>query len=101
MPAAAPGPQEASAVPLGERLNPPATSRHEAGKKAWETMKAMADANLDNLIAGSGLIRPPLESVERDHNCRRSPHGRPLIEEVDGRVYSIDQNGKVVFAGKP
>jgi predicted type IV restriction endonuclease len=62
-----------------------AASRHEAGKKAWETMKLMADATLDNLIA-TGLVRPPLE-VERDY---KGVHVTAVIE----------QNGKVVFAGE-
>ena len=62
-----------------------ATSRHEAGKKAWETMRAMAEATLENLIA-AGLIKPPLQ-LERDY---KGAHVTAIIE----------QNGKVVFAGE-
>ncbi len=83
VPSATPIPDEALSGPA--IANQPAASRHEAGKKAWETMKAMADANLQNLI-GSGLVRPPLE-IERDY---RGVHLTAVI----------DQNGKVVFAGQ-
>ncbi len=62
-----------------------ATSRHEAGKKAWATMRLMADATLDNLIA-AGLVKPPFE-VERDY---KGVHVTAVIE----------QHGKVVFAGE-
>jgi hypothetical protein len=62
-----------------------AATRHEAGKKAWETMKAMSEATLDNLIR-VGLIKGPLE-VERDYK------GVHLTAVVEG-------NGKVVFGGE-
>lgn len=61
------------------------TPRHEAGKKAWETMQAMADATLANLVE-AGLIRPPLE-VEREYRGVRLTAG-------------IRQGGKVLFAGE-
>ena len=60
------------------------TSQHEAGRKAWETVKGMADATLDNLIA-AGLIKTPFE-MERDY---KGVHVTAIIEK----------NGKVVFAG--
>jgi hypothetical protein len=82
-----------SSPPVSEKTEPAGTdrvggktvSRHEAGKKAWETMKAMSDATLENLI-GAGLIKPPLE-VERDYKGVR-------VKAV------IEANGKVVFGGE-
>jgi hypothetical protein len=68
-----------------DRIEGKAGSRHEAGKKAGETMKAMSDATLENLI-GAGLIKPPLE-VERDYKGVR-------VKAV------IEANGKVVFGGE-
>ncbi|MCX6624709.1 MAG: type I restriction endonuclease [Acidobacteria bacterium] len=62
-----------------------ATSRHEAGKKARETTKVMADATLDSLIT-VGLVKPPFE-MEREY---KGVHVTAVIQ----------QNGKVVFAGK-
>ncbi len=41
------------------------TARREAGKKAWETMTAMAEATLPNLIA-AGFVKAPLE-LERTY----------------------------------
>lgn len=55
-------------------------ARHEAGKKAWKTMQAMAGARLPNLIA-AGLLRTPAE-VERTYKGVRLT---ALIRE-DGTV---------------
>src|ERR1039458_7357551 len=38
---------------------------HEAGNKAWETIAAMAEASLSNLIS-AGLLKTPLE-LERTY----------------------------------
>ncbi len=72
---------EQPAPPIKGKPEPP-TTRQEAGKKAWKTMKAMADATLESLI-GAGLIKPPLD-VERDYK------GVHLTAVIDRR-------GKVVF----
>jgi len=61
------------------------TSRREAAKKAWETIRAAAEATLEKLIV-AGLVRPPLE-LERDYK------GVHLVAV-------IRQNGKVEFAGE-
>ncbi|MCL6546555.1 MAG: type I restriction enzyme HsdR N-terminal domain-containing protein [Bryobacteraceae bacterium] len=61
------------------------TSQSEAAKKAWGTIRAGAEATLENLIA-AGLVRPPLE-LERDYK------GVHLVA-------IIQQNGKVEFAGE-
>jgi len=61
------------------------TSRHEAGKKAAATARAMADATLESLIA-FGLIKAPFE-LERAY---KGAHLKAVVE----------QNGKVMFAGE-
>ncbi|HOL72769.1 MAG TPA: type I restriction endonuclease [Bryobacteraceae bacterium] len=81
----APPASEKTATFLRNREREKAGSRHEAGKKAWETMKAMSNATLENLIA-AGIIKPPLE-VERDYKGVR-------LTAV------IEANAKVVFCGK-
>jgi hypothetical protein len=81
-PAQPDSPRLANGAAPGENA---ATSRHEASKKAWETMKAMADASLQNLI-GAGLIKPPLE-LEREYKGVR-------LTAV------IETSGKVVFSGE-
>jgi predicted type IV restriction endonuclease len=60
-------------------------SRHEAGKKAWETMVAMSDASLRHLIE-AGFVRAPL-AVERDYK------GVHLMA-------AIQADGSVVVEGK-
>jgi hypothetical protein len=60
------------------------TARREAGKKAWETMTAMADATLPNLIA-TGFVKAPLE-LERTYK------GVKLTA-------MIEQGGTVTFGG--
>lgn len=79
------GPEKGEPAQDDEAGEKGATSRHEAGKRAWETMKLMADATLDNLIA-AGLVKPPFE-VERDY---KGVHVTAVIE----------QSGKIVFAGE-
>ena len=60
-------------------------SRQEAGKKAWETMAAMSEGTLQNLIA-AGLIKPPLE-IERSYK------GVKLTATIQG-------DGSVSFDGQ-
>src|SRR5579871_5477942 len=60
-------------------------ARSEAAKRAWETIRAAADATLESLIA-FGLIKPPLELV-RDY---KGTHLNAVIEH----------SGKVVFASE-
>lgn len=62
-----------------------AASRHEAGKKAWETTVTMSEATLPNLIA-VGLIRTPLQ-LERNYK------GVQLAA-------SIQPDGTVSFGGE-
>jgi predicted type IV restriction endonuclease len=61
------------------------TTRHEAGKKAWETMAAMAEASLPNLIS-AGLLKTPLE-LERTYKGVRL-------------IASISPNGTISFGGE-
>jgi hypothetical protein len=82
-PAAASGSVRSELVPGGPAE--PAKSRHEAGKKAAETARAMAEATLESLIA-FGLIKAPLE-LEREY---KGAHLTAVVE----------QNGKVMFAGE-
>jgi hypothetical protein len=56
------------------------TSRHEAGKKAWATMTAMAEATLPNLIA-AGFVKAPLELERTYKGVRLTASIRP-----DGQV---------------
>ncbi len=87
LPSAPARPAPVSPEVLDERAKKrePAATRHEAGKKAWETMVAMADATLPNLIEG-GFIQAPLE-LEREHKGVR-------LAAV------IQANGAVVVAGE-
>ena len=55
----------APAVPPVTPKPEASTARREAGKKAWETMTAMAEATLPNLIA-AGFVKAPLE-LERTY----------------------------------
>jgi predicted type IV restriction endonuclease len=78
--------------PLAPPVVPPvqskpeaSTTRREAGKKARETMTAMAGATLPNLIA-AGLVRAPLE-LERTYKGVRL-------------TASIQSGGTVVFGGE-
>jgi predicted type IV restriction endonuclease len=61
------------------------TARREAGKKAWETMTAMAEATLPNLIA-AGFVKAPLE-LERTYKGVRL-------------IASIQPSGTVSFGGE-
>jgi predicted type IV restriction endonuclease len=60
-------------------------TRREAGKKARETMTAMAEATLPNLVA-AGLVKPPLE-LERTYKGVRL-------------TASIQPNGTVSFGSR-
>jgi predicted type IV restriction endonuclease len=60
------------------------TARREAGKKAWETMTAMAEATIPNLIA-AGFVKAPLE-------LERAYKGAKLTA-------MIEQDGTVTFGG--
>jgi len=62
----------------------PSGSRREAGKKAWKTMTAMADATLPSLIA-AGFVKAPLE-LERTYK------GVKLTA-------TMEQGGAVTFGG--
>jgi hypothetical protein len=78
---------EQPAVPAAPPAKPKAegdTTRREAGKKAWETMTAMAEATLPNLIA-AGFVKAPLE-LERTYK------GVKLTA-------MIEQDGTVTFGG--
>lgn len=55
----------APAVPSVTPKPEASTARREAGKKAWATMTAMAEATLPNLIA-AGFVKAPLE-LERTY----------------------------------
>ena len=55
----------APAVPSVTPKPEASIARREAGKKAWETMTAMAEATLPNLIA-AGFVKAPLE-LERTY----------------------------------
>jgi predicted ATPase len=57
--------QPAPAAPPAKPKAEASTTRREAGKKAWETMTAMAEATLPNLIA-AGFVQAPLE-LERTY----------------------------------
>jgi hypothetical protein len=57
--------QPAPAAPPAKPKAEASTTRREAGKKAWETMTAMAEATLPNLIA-AGFVKAPLE-LERTY----------------------------------
>ena len=61
------------------------TTRREAGKRAWETMTAMAEATLPNLIA-AGFVKAPLE-LERTYKGVRL-------------IASIQPSGTVSFGGE-
>ena len=61
-------------------------SRQEAGKRAWETMVAMSEGTLRNLIA-AGLIKTPFE-------LERSYKGVKLTATIQG-------DGTVSFGGQP
>jgi hypothetical protein len=61
--------------------------RRKAGQKAWQTITAMGDANVGNLIE-AGLIRPPLQ-IERDY---KGVHLTAMVRpdgkvEFDGQAY--------------
>lgn len=76
------------APPVGPVVMPKpeaSTVRREAGKKARETMTAMAEATLPNLIA-AGLVKTPLE-LERTYKGVRL-------------TASIEPDGRVSFGGE-
>lgn len=78
-----PSVQEQPAQPVQQPVkadSTPSSSRREAGKKAWETMTAMAEASLPNLIA-AGFVNAPLE-LERTYKGVRLT----ATIELDGRV---------------
>jgi|HubBroStandDraft_1064217.scaffolds.fasta_scaffold110730_2 hypothetical protein len=79
------GREEAAPTPDAGPKKKGGTSRHEAGKKAAETAKGMADATLESLI-GFGVIKAPFE-LERDY---KGTHLAAVVE----------QSGKVMFAGE-
>jgi len=67
------------------RKETPGTARHEAGKKAAATARAMAGATLESLMA-SRVIKAPFK-LERDY---KGTHLTAVVE----------QNGRVMFAGE-
>ena len=74
----------APAVPPIAPEPAPSSTRQEAGKKAWKTMTAMADATLPSLIA-AGFVKAPLE-LERTYK------GVKLTA-------TMEQGGAVTFGG--
>ncbi len=79
------GPASGEPISSGVIRAKDSMARSEAAKKAWETIRATADATLESLIA-FGVIKPPLE-LARDY---RGTHLTAVIEH----------GGKVVFAGE-
>ena len=75
----------APAVPSVTPKPEASTARREAGKKAWETITAMAEATLPNLIA-AGFVKVPLE-LERTYKGVRL-------------TASIQPDGRVSFGGE-
>jgi hypothetical protein len=83
-----PSVQEQPAQPVQQPVKAkrtPSSGRQEAGKKAWETMTAMAEATLPNLIA-AGFVNAPLE-LERTYKGVRL-------------TATIDLDGRVSFGGE-
>jgi predicted type IV restriction endonuclease len=78
-------PPVALAVPPVTSKPGASTTRREAGKKAWETMIAMAEATLPNLIV-AGFVKAPLE-LERTYKGVRL-------------TASIQPGGTVSFGGE-
>jgi hypothetical protein len=84
--------QPAPAAPPAKPKAEASANRREAGKKAWETMTAMAEATLPNLIA-AGCVKAPLELERTYKGVRLSASIQP-----DGRVSFGGETGLTLSA---
>jgi len=82
----------APAAPPAKPKTEAATTRRDAGKKAWETMTALAEATLPNLIA-AGFVKAPLELERTYKGVRLTASLQP-----DGRVSVGGETGLTLSA---